>query len=197
MYIYKCRNYFRCTHKHEQGCEATKQVQKIQEDPPLYRTTYFGHHTCTNLLNPLIFLDDSDEHLNSSSSYILSFNNNHYDNYNHITTFDPKVKNKNISTMASSFSIQQNQSNNHSRSSGSLFLSSGSIKNEEKFHDINQDKNISNYNSSSNDCLVSHHDQEAVLSTFGSGDDDQVEMFDSLIFYDDPLVFEDLLLEII
>ncbi|XP_065856481.1 probable WRKY transcription factor 54 [Euphorbia lathyris] len=40
------RNYFRCTHKDDQSCLATKQVQRIQEDPPIYRTTYYGHHTC-------------------------------------------------------------------------------------------------------------------------------------------------------
>ncbi|PSS32481.1 WRKY transcription factor 70 [Actinidia chinensis var. chinensis] len=40
------RSYYRCTHKRSQGCKATKQVQTIQEDPPMYQTTYFGHHTC-------------------------------------------------------------------------------------------------------------------------------------------------------
>ncbi|MED6136908.1 hypothetical protein PIB30_060105 [Stylosanthes scabra] len=44
------RNYFRCSYKFDEGCEATKQVQRIQEDPPLYRTTYHGHHTCKNKL---------------------------------------------------------------------------------------------------------------------------------------------------
>ncbi|XP_019191673.1 PREDICTED: probable WRKY transcription factor 70 isoform X2 [Ipomoea nil] len=38
------RCYFRCTHKHSQGCKATKQVQRISEDE--YKTMYFGHHTC-------------------------------------------------------------------------------------------------------------------------------------------------------
>nr|AKA27873.1 WRKY protein [Salvia miltiorrhiza] len=40
------RNYYRCTHKFDQKCLATKQVQKIQDEPPLYRTTYNGQHTC-------------------------------------------------------------------------------------------------------------------------------------------------------
>ncbi|KAL3839939.1 hypothetical protein ACJIZ3_024530 [Penstemon smallii] len=41
------RNYYRCTHKFDQKCKATKQVQKIQDDPePLFRTTYHGYHTC-------------------------------------------------------------------------------------------------------------------------------------------------------
>nr|GEU57425.1 probable WRKY transcription factor 70 [Tanacetum cinerariifolium] len=28
------RNYYRCTHKFDQGCQATKQVQKIEDEPP-------------------------------------------------------------------------------------------------------------------------------------------------------------------
>lgn len=40
------RCYFRCTHKHDQGCKATKQVQRVEQDTLLYRTTYFGLHTC-------------------------------------------------------------------------------------------------------------------------------------------------------
>ncbi|KAM1353431.1 hypothetical protein COP2_033960 [Malus domestica] len=43
------RNYFRCTHKFE--CKATKHVQQIQDHPPLFRTTYFGNHTCKDYLN--------------------------------------------------------------------------------------------------------------------------------------------------
>lgn len=30
----------------DQKCEAKKQVQMIQNNPPLYSTTYFGRHTC-------------------------------------------------------------------------------------------------------------------------------------------------------
>ncbi|KAK6121948.1 hypothetical protein DH2020_044302 [Rehmannia glutinosa] len=41
------RCYFRCTYKYE-GCKATKQVQRIKENPVLYQTTYFNHHTCTD-----------------------------------------------------------------------------------------------------------------------------------------------------
>ncbi|KAH7514770.1 hypothetical protein FEM48_Zijuj11G0125700 [Ziziphus jujuba var. spinosa] len=42
------RYYYRCAYKYDQGCEATKQVQRIQVEPPLYRTTYFGNHTCSD-----------------------------------------------------------------------------------------------------------------------------------------------------
>ncbi|QHN96416.1 putative WRKY transcription factor [Arachis hypogaea] len=69
------RNYYRCSHKCDEGCPAMKQVQRIQENPPLYRTTYYGHHTCknTNYYNneESIILEHE-----SKSSMFLSFNNN-------------------------------------------------------------------------------------------------------------------------
>ncbi|KAK4797008.1 hypothetical protein SAY86_029334 [Trapa natans] len=65
------RNYFRCTHKTDQGCQATKQVQKISNGPPMYQTTYYGHHTCRSPMRaPQIIPDDPNP---SNSSIILSF----------------------------------------------------------------------------------------------------------------------------
>ncbi|KAJ8898867.1 hypothetical protein K2173_008176 [Erythroxylum novogranatense] len=66
------RNYFRCTHKYEQGCQAIKHVQRIDDEPPLYRTTYYGHHTCKPLLKPSEVVLDVIE---SESSKLLSFTN--------------------------------------------------------------------------------------------------------------------------
>ncbi|GFZ15122.1 WRKY DNA-binding protein 70 [Actinidia rufa] len=64
------RCYFRCTHKYDQGCLATKQVQKIQEEPhQMYQTTYFGHHTCTNTLKISQHTLDYDP----PQPYLLSF----------------------------------------------------------------------------------------------------------------------------
>ncbi|RDX60869.1 putative WRKY transcription factor 70, partial [Mucuna pruriens] len=40
------RCYFRCSHKYDQGCRATKQVQRDEENPNMYQTTYIGIHTC-------------------------------------------------------------------------------------------------------------------------------------------------------
>nr|WGV38218.1 WRKY [Loropetalum chinense var. rubrum] len=41
------RSYFRCRRKFDEGCRATKQVQRInEEEPHVYQTTYIGHHTC-------------------------------------------------------------------------------------------------------------------------------------------------------
>ncbi|KAG4960711.1 hypothetical protein JHK84_037791 [Glycine max] len=66
------RSYYRCSHKNDQGCQAMKQVQRIQDNPPLYRTTYYGHHTCRSPLNPEIILEPISP---SASSTLLSFNN--------------------------------------------------------------------------------------------------------------------------
>ncbi|KAI9107930.1 hypothetical protein K1719_020803 [Acacia pycnantha] len=163
--IFKCKNYYRCTHKDDQGCEAIKHVQKIQDDPDLFRTTYFSHHTCTNPLNPLIFLDSHDL-VNSTSAFGLSFENNNHNNNHLITTFEPENNNN-----VSSFFV----------SSGSLFPSFSSVKKEDHCdNNIKQEKN-----------------KEAVLPAFGSGDYDQVDVFNSAAFYDPLGGLEDLLFEII
>ncbi|XP_027342951.1 WRKY DNA-binding transcription factor 70-like [Abrus precatorius] len=66
------RSYYRCTHKYDQSCPAIKQVQRIQEDPPLYRTTYYGNHNCNSSINSDIMLEPASS---SDSSMFLSFNN--------------------------------------------------------------------------------------------------------------------------
>ncbi|XP_042455200.1 transcription factor WRKY19-like [Zingiber officinale] len=40
------RCYFRCRHRATQGCPATKQVQRSDGDPLLFRVIYHGEHTC-------------------------------------------------------------------------------------------------------------------------------------------------------
>ncbi|KAH7514774.1 hypothetical protein FEM48_Zijuj11G0126100 [Ziziphus jujuba var. spinosa] len=59
--------------RYDQGCKATKQIQRTQENPPLYRTTYIGHHTCKNLHQDpeLILLDYSTSP--SENSIFISF----------------------------------------------------------------------------------------------------------------------------
>ncbi|KAL3521322.1 hypothetical protein ACH5RR_019471 [Cinchona calisaya] len=66
------RCYFRCTHKLDQGCKATKQVQMIKEDPLTYQTTYFGNHTCQEnlmIMRAPQVISDSDP----SESCMLNF----------------------------------------------------------------------------------------------------------------------------
>nr|XP_043637710.1 probable WRKY transcription factor 70 [Erigeron canadensis] len=65
------RSYYRCSYKHDQGCQATKHVEMIQDSPPKYKTTYIGEHTCKNLLRaPEIILDLPDPR---ETSVLLSF----------------------------------------------------------------------------------------------------------------------------
>ncbi|QCE10124.1 WRKY DNA-binding transcription factor 70-like [Vigna unguiculata] len=66
------RSYYRCTHKHDKGCPAIKQVQRIQEDPPLYQTTYYGHHNCKSFSSSDIVMESASP---SASSVFLSFSN--------------------------------------------------------------------------------------------------------------------------
>ncbi|CAM0953708.1 unnamed protein product [Alopecurus aequalis] len=40
------RAYFRCTHRHTRGCQATKHVQRADADPLLFHVVYNGEHTC-------------------------------------------------------------------------------------------------------------------------------------------------------
>ncbi|GAA0174795.1 DNA-binding transcription factor [Lithospermum erythrorhizon] len=41
------RGYYRCTRRSSQGCLATKQVQRIGDNPTIFEITYRGRHTCT------------------------------------------------------------------------------------------------------------------------------------------------------
>ncbi|KAK8588058.1 hypothetical protein V6N13_087008 [Hibiscus sabdariffa] len=40
------RGYYRCTHRHSQGCLAIKQVQRSDNDPTNVEVKYKGRHTC-------------------------------------------------------------------------------------------------------------------------------------------------------
>ncbi|CAL4973406.1 unnamed protein product [Urochloa decumbens] len=40
------RLYYRCAHKQQQGCNATRRVQRTQDHPAAYEIAYYGEHTC-------------------------------------------------------------------------------------------------------------------------------------------------------
>ncbi|KAI4989524.1 hypothetical protein ZWY2020_036841 [Hordeum vulgare] len=40
------RCYYRCVHRHDKGCQATKQVQRSDSDTQLFDVVYHGEHTC-------------------------------------------------------------------------------------------------------------------------------------------------------
>ncbi|KAI3805833.1 hypothetical protein L1987_21720 [Smallanthus sonchifolius] len=67
------RNYYRCSHKFEQGCQATKQVQKTNDEPSKYKITYNGLHTCNNVQRaPQIIVTQNP----SDNSTLISFETN-------------------------------------------------------------------------------------------------------------------------
>ncbi|XP_042514379.1 WRKY DNA-binding transcription factor 70-like [Macadamia integrifolia] len=68
------RCYFRCTHKLDQGCEATKQVQRTEDTPPKFWTKYIGHHTCQDhVLNQASCILDSTT---AEEGVLLNFESN-------------------------------------------------------------------------------------------------------------------------
>ncbi|PSS32757.1 WRKY transcription factor 70 [Actinidia chinensis var. chinensis] len=80
------RNYYRCTHKFDQSCQATKQVQMTEDEPAMYRTTYHGHHTCKNLLKASQIILDSNPR---DSSFLLSFGTENTSTKSHEPYFQP------------------------------------------------------------------------------------------------------------
>lgn len=68
MNIYFCRGYYRCTHRNVQGCLATKQVQRSDEDPTVFEITYRGKHTCmaaSNVVPPIENANPLQQQLNT------------------------------------------------------------------------------------------------------------------------------------
>ncbi|KAE9446427.1 hypothetical protein C3L33_21675, partial [Rhododendron williamsianum] len=55
------RDYYKCTYRTSQGCLAKKQVQRTEDNPPMYQTTYTNHHTCNNRLKapPHVIFDST------------------------------------------------------------------------------------------------------------------------------------------
>ncbi|KAF0919548.1 hypothetical protein E2562_029774 [Oryza meyeriana var. granulata] len=51
------RAYFRCTHRHTQGCHASKQVQRADGDPLLFDVVYHGNHTCAQGAGRAVVVD--------------------------------------------------------------------------------------------------------------------------------------------
>lgn len=64
-----CRGYYRCTHRNVQGCLATKQVQRSDEDPNIFEITYRGRHTCTQASNvPALIIEKQDQSPNKTNN---------------------------------------------------------------------------------------------------------------------------------
>ncbi|KAJ0743332.1 putative transcription factor WRKY family [Helianthus annuus] len=83
------RNYYRCSYKFEQGCQATKQVQMIDDELPKYKITYCGHHTCNNLQRSQIVVEAPSP---SDNSVLISFETNALMEKNKVGTCFSSVK---------------------------------------------------------------------------------------------------------
>ncbi|KAK0590183.1 hypothetical protein LWI29_023681 [Acer saccharum] len=46
------RSYYRCAYRNTMNCWATKQMQRLDEDPTMLEVTYRGVHTCTSESGP-------------------------------------------------------------------------------------------------------------------------------------------------
>ncbi|MFQ6640161.1 hypothetical protein Gotur_016877 [Gossypium turneri] len=66
------RSYFRCTRKYDQGCKATKQVQRLEDaGSQMFQTTYIGTHTCRpdSFKAPQIIIDSEPRESYNKFSY--------------------------------------------------------------------------------------------------------------------------------
>nr|QDX19612.1 WRKY transcription factor 70 [Calotropis procera] len=112
------RCYYRCTRKNDQGCKATKQVQRIKQDPVLYQTTYFGPHTCKRDMIISIPPPLNLEHSSSSSSCLLSFNNQ--SKINNIISSEKRSSDDGILILDAHSDVSDDDNNNNNKSSSLL-----------------------------------------------------------------------------
>ncbi|KAG5524955.1 hypothetical protein RHGRI_031593 [Rhododendron griersonianum] len=58
---YPRSDYYECTYRTSQGCLAKKLVQRTEDNPLMYQTTYTNHHTCNNRLKapPRVIFDST------------------------------------------------------------------------------------------------------------------------------------------
>ncbi|XVF10013.1 hypothetical protein REPUB_Repub07fG0147700 [Reevesia pubescens] len=70
------RGYYRCTHRNVQGCLATKQVQRSDDDPTIFEITYRGRHTCnlaSHVIPPSAPSENQEQNQIQSQDLLLSF----------------------------------------------------------------------------------------------------------------------------
>ncbi|XP_027341426.1 probable WRKY transcription factor 41 [Abrus precatorius] len=70
------RSYYRCTFRNTQGCWATKQVQRSDEDPTIFDITYRGKHTCSQGNNAILAPESPDKQ-EKAQSYNTDIHNAH------------------------------------------------------------------------------------------------------------------------
>ncbi|KAK3018494.1 hypothetical protein RJ639_003579 [Escallonia herrerae] len=58
------KSYYRCARRNQQGCHATKQLQRLDNDPCMWEVTYRNKHVCRNVS----FVPESAESMNLSAN---------------------------------------------------------------------------------------------------------------------------------
>ncbi|WOK96722.1 hypothetical protein Cni_G05429 [Canna indica] len=102
------RSYYRCTHKHDRDCQATRQVQKT-EGNTLYAITYMGEHTCTDAKLP-----------NQRTPCVISFESNTTANDHQQETPSPRPPSTVVTSIKQEF--DEEVISNHSPRSASSEL---------------------------------------------------------------------------
>ncbi|GLT84743.1 hypothetical protein SLE2022_029580 [Rubroshorea leprosula] len=67
------RGYYRCIHRHSQGCWATKQVQRSKDDPSIFEVFYRGRHTCEQSSSRLPQQIEAESEEKPEKSKMVSF----------------------------------------------------------------------------------------------------------------------------
>ncbi|KAJ0266583.1 WRKY transcription factor 38 [Hirschfeldia incana] len=90
----KRRSYYRCSYNIDHACGARKHEQQIKDNPPVYRTTYFGQHTCKiNHNHDAVFTAVRDQVDDVGSSRIIRFGKElDQEKGSHLTGFIISVK---------------------------------------------------------------------------------------------------------
>lgn len=130
----KCRGYYRCTHRHTQGCLATKQVQKSNEDEMICEITYKGRHTCTQSKTKLKFeqnksqpnqkIQPQEEKIQQFQETIFSFDNKE-DIFPSFKFSSPSIgsKNEDNNIFLETNNFMENEDNNIFSESNIFYLS--------------------------------------------------------------------------
>ncbi|CAH2044266.1 unnamed protein product [Thlaspi arvense] len=82
------RGYYRCTYRKSQGCEATKQVQRSNENLMLFEIIYRGVHSCSQAANvgstiPVQILEPNQSQENENLETVKESLDIGHHNYNH------------------------------------------------------------------------------------------------------------------
>ncbi|KAF8049077.1 hypothetical protein N665_2301s0010 [Sinapis alba] len=82
------RGYHRCTYRKSQGCEATKQVQRSNQDPMLFEIIYRGIHSCSQASNvgltiPVQVLEPNQTQEQENLEIVKTSLDTGHHNYNH------------------------------------------------------------------------------------------------------------------